>query len=123
MLRSFTVLALVPVLLTAQSPKSPARPRAPGNEIITTAKMRADLEFLAGDALRGRLTDTPENAIALEWMKSRFQGLGLKPMGSNGSFFQRNGLSLGVLGDGNDLTVTRGEATSHYGLATGFYPL
>ena len=85
--------------------------------------MRADLEFLAGDALRGRLTDTPENGIALEWMKSRFQALGLKPMGPNGSFFQPNGLSIGVLGNGNDLAVTHGEATSHYGLATGFYPL
>ena len=41
--------------------------------------MRADLEFLASDALRGRLTDTPENAIALEWVASRFKWLGSSP--------------------------------------------
>ena len=84
--------------------------------------MRADLEFLAGDALRGRLTDTPENAIALEWVKSRFEWLGLKPMGANGSYFLPYNLSIGSLGTGNDLAVTRDGATSHYGLTTGFYP-
>jgi Zn-dependent M28 family amino/carboxypeptidase len=119
MLRPIITLALVPALLSAQS-KKPAR--APGNDAISSAKMRADLEFLAGDALRGRLTDTPENGIALEWVKSRFEWLGLKPMGANGSYFLPYNLSLGVLGANNDLAVTRGGATAHYGLATGFYP-
>lgn len=85
--------------------------------------MRADLEFLAGDALRGRLTDTPENAIALEWVKARFQWLGLKPMGVSGSYFQPYGLSIGALGNGtNELTVARGGTSSRYGMTTGFYP-
>jgi len=65
----------LPAIISAQS--SPA----PKNDIITAAKMRADLEFLSGDGFRGRLTDTPENALALEWVKGRFQWLGLKPMG------------------------------------------
>jgi hypothetical protein len=97
--------------------------RAPSNDAITSAKMRADLEFLSGDGLRGRLTDTPENAIALEWMKSRFQWLGLKPMGAGGSFFLPYNLSLGALGEGNDLAIVRNGVTSRYGLTTGFYPL
>ena len=122
MLRPLIAVALVPALLTAQSPKASSRPRAPGNDAITIAKMRADLEFLAGDALRGRLTDTPENGIALEWVKSRFEWLGLKPMGTNGSYFLPYNLSIGSLGTGNDLAVTRNGATSHYGLTTGFYP-
>jgi hypothetical protein len=87
--------------------QSAGRSRAPGNDAITIAKLRADLEFLAGDGFRGRLTNTPENALALEWMKSRFQWLGLKPMGANGTFFQPYELSIGSLAGGNDLAVMR----------------
>jgi len=114
------VIAIVlPSLLGAQGSPS----RAPASDVITIAKMRADLEFLAGDALRGRLTDTPENAIALEWVAARFKWLGLKPMGANGSYFLPYGLSIGALGTGtNELAVTRGGQTSRYGLTSGFYP-
>ena len=110
----------VPTLLGAQT-ASPTR--APASDVITIPKMRADLEFLAGDALRGRLTDTPENAIALEWVAARFKWLGLKPMGANGTHFLPYGLSIGSLGSGtNELTVARGGSEARYGLTTGFYP-
>src|SRR6185503_5140584 len=112
------VSMLLPGTLAAQSKAG----RAPANDVITAAKMRADLEFLAGDALRGRLTDTPENAIALEWIKSRFQWLGLTPMGMNGSYFQSYGLSIGSLAPGNEMTITRGGSVSRYDRSTGFYP-
>jgi Zn-dependent M28 family amino/carboxypeptidase len=86
--------------------------------------MRADLEFLASDALRGRLTDTPENAIALEWMASRFKWLGLKPMGANGTYLLPYGLSIGSLGPGpNELGVARSDMVVRYDLTNGFYPL
>ena len=115
------IATVIPTLLGAQG-ASPTR--APGSDVITIAKMRADIEFLAGDALRGRLTDTPENAIALEWVAARFKWLGLKPMGANGSYFLPYGLSIGSLGTGtNELAVERGGQTSRYGLTTGFYPL
>ena len=110
----------VPTLLGAQT-ASPTR--APASDVITIPKMRADLEFLAGDALRGRLTDTPENAIALEWIAARFKWLGLKPMGTKGTYFLPYGLSVGSLGSGtNELTVVRGGSEARYGLTTGFYP-
>ena len=115
--RFIPIALLLPALLSAQSPA-----RAPSNDVITVAKMRADLEFLSGDALRGRLTDTPENAIALEWVRSRFQWLGLKPMGASGSFFLPYGLSLGALANGNELAITRDGATARYDVTTGFYP-
>ena len=121
MRRLLPVIAFVlPTVLGAQTASS--RP-APGSEVITTPKMRADLEFLAGDALRGRLTDTPENAITLEWVASRFKWLGLKPMGASGSFFLPYGLSIGSLGTGsNDLAITRDSQTTRYDRTTGFYP-
>jgi Zn-dependent M28 family amino/carboxypeptidase len=116
--------AVVVIMLSALTgSRVSAQARAPGSEVITTLKMRADLEFLAGDGLRGRLTDTPENAIALEWVRSRFQWLGLRPMGANGSYFLPYDLSLGALGVGtNELAVTRGGRVARYGLTSGFYP-
>ena len=99
----FLTLLVLPHVLAAQS-------RAPSSDVITIPKMRADLEFLAGDALRGRLTDTPENAISLEWGAARFKWLGLKPMGTNGSYFLPYGHSVSSLGTGtNELSVTRGR--------------
>jgi len=114
------IATLVPALLGAQTT---APTRAPAGDVITTAKMRADLEFLAGDALRGRLTNTPENAIALEWIESRFQWLGLKPMGANGTYFLPYNLSIGSLGRGtNELAVTREDQVTRYDVTSGFYP-
>ena len=121
MRRLLAVIAFaLPGLLAAQSSSAS---RAPGGDVITMPKMRADLEFLASDALRGRLTATPENAIALEWIAARFEWLGLRPMGANGSYFQTYGLSLGSLGSGpNELGVVQGDQVVRYENATAFYP-
>ena len=116
-------LAIAALVLGATVVHAQARPAAPQNASITTAHLRADLEFLSGDNFRGRLTDTPENALALEWVKSRFERAGLEPMGANGGYFLPYNLSLGFIAQGNDLAVTRAGATNHYSLTTGFYPL
>src|SRR4051812_15920624 len=116
-LRSSAAMAcLIPALLGAQTG------RAPSNDVIAAPKMRADLEFLSGDWFRGRLTDTPENAMALEWVKSRFEWLGLMPKGGNGTYFLPHKLSLGDLGSNNDLAITRNGQTTHYAVGSAFYP-
>ena len=69
-----------------------AQGTAPENSSIRADRLRADLMFLAGDGFRGRLTKTPENTLATEWIKSRFERLGLKPMGQGGSYFAENNL-------------------------------
>ena len=73
--------------------------RAPQNESIRQEDLRADLFFLAGDSLRGRLTDTEENRAAADFIRSRFERLGLKGAGPNGSFFQPYNLMTATLGD------------------------
>jgi hypothetical protein len=55
-----------------------AQQRAPQNESIRQEDLRADLFFLAGDSLRGRLTDTEENRAAADFIRSRFERMGLK---------------------------------------------
>lgn len=95
---------------------------APHADAITAARMRADLMFLAGDDFRGRLTDTPENALALEWIKARFEWLGLAPGGQGGSYFAPYLLMTSTLGTGNQLAVDWGSATTRYDVGGDFHP-
>ncbi len=74
-----------------------AQQRAPQIESIRQEDMRADLFFLAGDSLRGRLTDTEENRAAADFIRSRFERMGLKGAGPNGSFFQAYDLMTATL--------------------------
>src|SRR5436190_7950134 len=89
-----------------------AQNKAPQNASITQADLRADLFFLAGDSLRGRLTDTEENRAAADFIKSRFERMGLKPAGPNNSYYQPYNLMTATLGDGNALDLTIGESAT-----------
>lgn len=96
---------------------------APYNDSIRVADLRADLFFLAGDGFKGRLVGTPENALAAEWVRSRFERAGLKPGAPNGSFVQNTQLMIATLGEGSRLDVTMADGTTR-SLPTGqdFYP-
>ena len=89
---------LTPLLLSAQQ-------QAPMIESITQADLRADLFFLAGDAMRGRLTDTNENRITTDYIRSRFERAGLKPA-SGTSLFHIYNLMTATLGEGNALIIS-----------------
>ena len=65
-----------------------AQTAAPGKDVIRKESLKADLFFLASDELKGRLTEYPENRIAALFIRSRFERLGLKPMGPEESYFQ-----------------------------------
>jgi hypothetical protein len=84
-----------------------AQQRAPQNDSIRSDDLRADLFFYASDAMRGRLLDTPENRIASEWIKQRFERLGLKPAAGN-SFFQDFDVVSATLGSPNELEIASG---------------
>src|SRR6185436_11490230 len=79
---------LVASLAISLLPLLHAQGRAPENESIRQDDLRADLFFLAGDSLRGRLTDTEENRAAADYIRSRFERMGLKPAAPGGSYFQ-----------------------------------
>src|SRR5687768_8186503 len=100
MMRRLVVILTLLVAVAAQAQSS----RAPQIESISAAQMRADLFFLASDAMQGRLTDTPENAIAADWVLSRFERLGLKP-GGHGGFDHRYHLMKASLGEGNAVSI------------------
>src|SRR5262249_35843818 len=75
-----------------------AQQRAPRNESIRQDALRADLFFLAGDAMKGRLTDTDENRATADYIRSRFERAGLKPA-ANGSYFQTYNLMTATPAD------------------------
>jgi len=60
---------------------------ATGFRSIREDTLRADLTFLASDALQGRLSMRPGDEVAVQWIASEFAKAGLKPA-NNGSFFQ-----------------------------------
>ncbi len=100
-----------------------AQQRAPQNESIRQEELRADLYYLAGDAMRGRLTDTVENLATADYIRSRFERAGLKPAAPGSSYFQNYTLMTATLGDGNALEVTEpGGGTRRLTHGQEFYP-
>ena len=100
-----------------------AQDRAPSNDLITKQALKADLFFLASDDLQGRLTNTPGNRIAADWIAQRFERMGLPPGGPDGSFFQPYDLMVETLGpvEGNTMAIAPAAAQPlKYG--ADFYP-
>jgi Zn-dependent M28 family amino/carboxypeptidase len=119
MKRQLFVGAAVAAVLTAVSI---AQERAPQNDSIRKEDLRADLFFVAGDSLRGRLTDTEENRAAADFIRSRFERMGLTPAAPNNSYFQPYNLMTATLADGNALDIVADGATRHLRAGQEFYP-
>jgi len=103
-----TVVGLAPVLLVATAQPVAAQQPAPEIESIRKQDLRADLFYLAGDGFRGRLTNTPENQLAAEFIRSRFERLGLEPAGPGGSYYHPYHLMAATLGGENRLVASAG---------------
>lgn len=56
--------------------------------LFSKERMMADIEFLAGDEMKGRGFGTPELDKAADYIRDVFQKAGLKPLGDAGSYFQ-----------------------------------
>lgn len=80
MLARLTLYATLAVV-----PLAGQQPAAPFNDSIRREELEADIRFLASDQMRGRLTGSPEAALAARFIESRFRRLELKPLGPEGS--------------------------------------
>ncbi len=111
------------VLLAVTIAPTLAQQRAPHNDSIRQNDLRADLFFLAGDAMKGRLTDTDENRATADYIRSRFERAGLKPAAGN-SFFQNYDLMTSTIAaEGNAIEIGQPDRSSrHLRLGTDFYP-
>lgn len=55
---------------------------------ITESNLRSHIRFLADDLLEGRAPGSNGDKLAQKYVQAQFQGLGMKPAGPNGSWFQ-----------------------------------
>ena len=73
-------LLSIPVAAFAQQVRAPE---------FTAEAFRSHVAFLSDDLLRGRDTGSPGYEIAARYVATRFESLGLKPAGANGSWYQQ----------------------------------
>ena len=65
-----------------------ATPLSADSEQLLQDRLKAHIEFLAADELKGREAGTEGYDIAASYVSSQFRQMGLVPAGSEGSFFQ-----------------------------------
>ena len=98
------VFCITSVLALGSAACAPSSELAPAGSSITADDLRRDLYFLGSDAMAGRLTDTPENALAAQFIEARFRGLQLQPA-VDGSYFQPYDLNTFSLGADNRIEI------------------
>src|SRR4026209_1631336 len=105
MFRRSLTLALSLWLFVATTPLVPAQTRKRPVRVtsgpILEKNIRAELSFLASDALQGRGSGTGYECIAAEYIGSQFRQFGLEPGGDadsagNKTFVQRVPLNSGI---------------------------
>jgi aminopeptidase YwaD len=67
----------------AAGPASPAMPK------VCAACIRAQMDFLASDALRGRGSGTPDELLAATYVGAQLEQYGVEPAGDDGTYVQR----------------------------------
>src|SRR5471030_272424 len=76
---------------------------------LTANSLKADVSFLASDALQGRGTPSPGLDIAAEYIAAQFRRAGLEPVGDDGYFQTAAYESVTANPDGLELTLESGE--------------
>ncbi|SRR5579875_337479 len=119
--RLFAALLAASAIAPAQTPRPQLET---GLNTIQAANLRADLTFLASDALEGRLSLERGSEVAIQWIADEFAKSGLKPAAGD-SFLQPVPLVEYKMDRGASLLKIRArgnEQTFHAPDATGNYP-
>ena len=94
---SVLCLALAGASLASSIPR-PAKKAAAGRQPdgmmtalrnVQSERIRADVKYLASDALEGRGTGTRGGDLAADYIAQQFKTAGVEPAGDNGSYFQK----------------------------------
>ena len=101
-LQEFLVFSAVLVALSAFSQTAPSSNRAPASSPASKVPprsalqskpcarcIRAEMDFLASDALRGRGSGTSDELVAATYVASQLEQYGVEPAGTDGTFIQR----------------------------------
>jgi Zn-dependent M28 family amino/carboxypeptidase len=87
---------------------------------ISADRIKADVAYLASDRLEGRGPGTRGEVLATEYIADAFKKAGLKPIGKNGTWFQRVPLVRVVTSPQSTLQAVKGETTLHIPCGDGF---
>jgi Tol biopolymer transport system component len=91
---------------------------------ITSADIRAHVYRLASDEFAGRLTGTPGEQLATQYVADMYKRIGLEPAGDNGSYFQDFDFTAGVaLGSNNKLALQVGDDKAEFTVDQDWRPL
>jgi len=63
---------------------------------ITADDFRTEVKYIASDELEGRMTGSRGTLMASDYIAAYFEGVGLKPIGDNGRYFQEFPFTSGV---------------------------
>lgn len=92
-LQAFAFIFWLLVPLGAQAQPTPSARSMEGAHAgalkVCRACIRAHMEFLASDALRGRGSGTADELVAATYIASQLRQYGVKPAGDNGTYVQR----------------------------------
>ncbi|MEW5849771.1 MAG: M28 family peptidase [Myxococcota bacterium] len=93
---------------TAEAAPVTSTTKTPGTSAdVRAADLMQHIRALSSDEMDGRLTGTPGEQRATQYVADVFQSLGLQPVGDNGTFFQSFPFTAGLNpGPGNKLVVT-----------------
>jgi aminopeptidase YwaD len=78
---------------------------------ITAGEFRESIKYLASDSLKGRLTGTPGDSLAAEFIKAKFLAYGLVPVSGDG--FQRFKVTDKVVADSANKLSVEGKNFIH----------
>jgi hypothetical protein len=94
--------------------KVPSIERA-GFQYLRAAALKADLYFLASDALQGRMSLQPGDDVAIQWVAAEFAKAGLEPAAGNSSYLQALPL-IEYRGDreASFVSLRRGDKTTQW---------
>ncbi|GMV95210.1 MAG: hypothetical protein AMXMBFR82_49880 [Candidatus Hydrogenedentota bacterium] len=102
--RLFPVLLVLPAY--AQDIQAPEFSRT--QAVVRAEDVQLHVDYLASEAMEGRLTGTEGERLATEYAARVFEETGLTPAGENGTWFQPFEFTAGVsLGSGNRLCIAR----------------
>ena len=114
MIRS--VAPLLALFLSAAAPGEQAPAPVPASSATPLpadqAAMKAHVQFLASDAMKGREAGSPEFDIAAQYVAAQFMGAGLAPGGDDGGYLQRVPLINYILDGEARATLRSGSGTT-----------
>ena len=92
-------------------------------ESITPEDMFRHTAYLASDALKGRDTPSPELDSAAAYIAREFKSYGLKPVNSQGSYYQEFNTLRTRLSEPNALVMTKQDRKEVFAIRDDFIPL